>query len=67
MPRIPQWMSVKWLPNSRFRIQVVTGVPKYWCSAGIAPGSIDPRQREPIANSLPPRIASTNGATLRKS
>ena len=28
MPRMPQWMSEKRLPKTRFRIQVVTGVPR---------------------------------------
>jgi hypothetical protein len=27
MPRIPQWMSLKWLWKMRLRIHVVTGVP----------------------------------------
>ena len=46
---------------------MVNGVPKYWCSAGIAPRSMEPFQREPMAYSVPLRIASTNGASLRKS
>ena len=33
----------------------MTGVPRYWCRNGIEPGSIEPRQREPITNSLPSR------------
>ena len=28
MPRMPQWMSEKRLPNIRLRMKVVTGVPK---------------------------------------
>src|SRR6478735_7262816 len=28
MPRIPQWMSEKWLEKMTLRIHVVTGVPK---------------------------------------
>ena len=28
MPRMPQWMSEKWLPKMTFRIAVVTGVPR---------------------------------------
>ena len=67
MPRMPQWMSLNLLPYSRLRIQVVSGVPKYWCRAGIAPRSIDPFQREPMAYSVPVRMASTNGASRRKS
>ncbi len=42
-------------------------MPKYWCRAGIAPFSIEPFQREPMAYSAPSRIASTNGVRLRKS
>ena len=45
----------------------MAGVPKYRCRAGIAPGSIEPFQREPMAYSVPLRIASTKGASLRKS
>ncbi len=67
MPRMPQWISLKRLPNRTFRAQVVIGVPKYWWSLGIAPGSIEPCHREPIAYSLPARSASTNRPTLRKS
>ncbi len=51
IPRMPQWMSEKRLRYSRLRIQVVSGVPKYWCSFGIAPGSIEPFQRDPMTNS----------------
>ena len=29
MPRMPQWMSEKCIPNSRLRMLVVSGVPKY--------------------------------------
>ena len=28
MPRMPQWMSLKWLEYRRLRIHVVNGVPK---------------------------------------
>src|SRR5687767_2654725 len=35
MARIPQWMSENLLEYRTFRIQVVNGVPKYWCSFGI--------------------------------
>ena len=28
MPRMPQWMSEKWLEKMTFRIHVVTGVPR---------------------------------------
>ncbi len=45
----------------------MNGVPKYWCSGGIAPRSMLPFQREPMAYSVPPRMASTNGASFRKS
>jgi hypothetical protein len=51
MPRMPQWMSENFEPYTRFRIHVVNGVPKYWCSPGMAPFSIEPFQREPITNS----------------
>lgn len=50
-PRMPQWMSEKSDLYNRLRIQVVKGVPKYWCSAGIDPASIVPFQRLPITNS----------------
>ncbi len=40
MPRMPQWMSEKRLEKMTFRIQVVTGVPRYRWSGGIAPGSM---------------------------
>jgi len=46
---------------------VVNGVPKYWWSPGIAPFSMVPFHRDPMAYSVPVRIASTNGASLRKS
>jgi hypothetical protein len=39
-PRIPQWISLKWLEKIRFKIQVVTGVPRYRCKGGIEPGSM---------------------------
>ncbi len=67
MPRMPQWMSLNLLLYSTLSAQVVIGVPKYWCRRGIAPGSIEPRQRDPMANSAPSRIASTNGFSSRKS
>ena len=40
IPRIPQWMSEKWLEKMTLRIHVVTGVPRYRWSGGIAPGSM---------------------------
>ena len=49
--RIPQWMSENELPYRTLRIQVVTGVPRYWWRNGIDPFSIDPRQRDPITYS----------------
>jgi hypothetical protein len=67
IPRIPQWMSVKWLGKMMFSIQVVAGVPKQRCKAGMAPGSIVPRNREPITNSAPSRKASTKAWISLKS
>src|SRR5215203_6003074 len=51
MPRMPQWMSLNLLENTRLSIHVVMGVPKYWWSGGMAPGSIEPRQRDPMTYS----------------
>ncbi len=67
MPRMPQWMSEKWLEYTRLRIHVVSGVPTYWWSHGMAPSSMEPFQREPITNSSPLRNASTKGPSCRKS
>ena len=67
MPRMPQWMSERWLPYRKLSSQVVIGVPKYRCSVGIAPGSMNPLKREPITYSCPLRKLSMNGSILRKS
>ena len=67
MPRMPQWMSEKRLEKMTFRIHVVTGVPRYRCSGGMAPGSMYPRKREPMMNSAPALNCFTNGSSSRKS
>src|SRR5579872_1065327 len=67
MPRIPQWMSEKWLEYRTLRTHVVPGVPKYRCRAGIDPGSIQPLNRDPMMNSAPWRNFSTKTPSSRKS
>jgi hypothetical protein len=48
IPRIPQWVSEKWLEKSRLRSHVVTGVVRYWRRGGIDRGSIEPLYLDPI-------------------
>src|ERR1700722_13845300 len=67
MPRIPQWMSEKWLEKITFKIHVVTGVPRYRCKGGIAPGSMYPVNRDPMMNSAPSWNFLAKGSSSRKS
>ena len=66
-PRRPQWKSPILLRKNSRPMKLSTGLPRYLCSGGIAPGAMPPRNRLPITRSAPLRSSSTNGIRLVKS
>ncbi len=66
-PRSPQWKSPILLRKNSRPMKVSTGLPRYLCSGGIAPGAMPPANRLPITRSAPLRSSSTNGIRLVKS